>query len=121
MKISTGIDIVVVSRIEKAMKSESFLERFFSEEECRYFREKGNHPQTVAGHFAAKEAFSKALGTGIRGFSLHEAAVLHDEWGAPHFELCGKAQECAAGWQLSLSISHDGGIATAVVMALRTE
>lgn len=119
MQIKNGVDIVAIHRMEKAMERASFRERFFAPEECCYFAEKGNAPQTVAGHFAAKEAFSKALGSGISGFELREVVILHDEQGAPALHLTGKAAALSAGWQFSLSISHDGDYAIAFVTAMK--
>ena len=79
--------------------------------------EKAEH---LAGAFAAKEAFAKALGTGIRGFSLCEVEVLHDTLGAPYFALSGKAAALAEARALefTLSITHTGTLAAAMVTAI---
>ena len=68
----------------------------------------------------AKEAFGKALGTGIRGFSLCEAEVLHKENGAPYLFLSGKAKAVSdkIHAEFSLSLSHDGDYATAFVICV---
>lgn len=50
------------------------------------------NPETIAANFAAKEAFAKALGTGVRGFSLNEVSVLRGELGAPYIKLAGNAK-----------------------------
>lgn len=118
MQLKNGVDIVAINRIEKVMQHETFLERFFSPEERRYFLERGTHPQTVAGHFAAKEAFAKLLGTGITGFELREIGVAHDDLGCPFYRLSGRAAELAGQAQVSLSISHDGEYAIAFACAL---
>lgn len=74
----------------------------------------------AAAHFAAKEAFAKALGTGVRGFSLSEVEVLRDELGAPCLQLSGQARAIAEqrGLDFSVSLSHEHGYAAAVVLAL---
>ena len=59
------------------------------------FLTKKNPFETMAGHWAVKEAFSKAVKTGVRDFSLNEISVLRDELGAPYLELTGKAKELA--------------------------
>lgn len=117
MILRNGVDITEISRIEQAMQNPRFLTRWFSVGEQQDFAARGNAPQTVAAHFAAKEAFAKAMGTGLRGFSLQEIGITYDEMGAPAFALSGKAAEAAAGWQLALSLSHDGGVAIAFVTA----
>ena len=74
----------------------------------------------MAGMYAAKEAFAKALGTGIRGFSLKEAEVLHDADGRPFYRITGKAlalQHSRSIDEVLLSISHDGGLAIAFAVA----
>ena len=73
----------------------------------------------MAACFAAKEAFAKALGTGVRGFSLNEVSVAHDEWGAPFLRLSGSALAIAEEKNLSfsLSLTHTDGMAGAVVVA----
>jgi holo-[acyl-carrier protein] synthase len=121
LRMETGVDLVEIPRIAKAMEKEAFLRRFFSEEEQAYFQERAMAPQTVAGHFAAKEAFSKALGTGIRGFELREVSIRRDSLGKPSFRLTGKAAELARGWSFSLSITHTRDTAAAVVAAWREE
>ena len=109
-----GLDLCEISRMERLLGNDSFLARYFTEGEIGYIRSKGkNAAQTMAGIFAAKEAFSKALGTGI-DFDLKEISVLHDEAGMPGYSLSGTAAEKGQGDRFLLSISHDGGIAAAV-------
>lgn len=119
MIIQTGVDAVEIRRVAKSIQKTGFLERFFSEEEREYFSHKKNAPQTVAGHFAAKEAFSKAMGTGISGFELREVGVIHDHRGKPFLSLTGAAAELGEGWSFSLSITHTVTTATAFVVAWR--
>ena len=121
MTLANGVDAVEIPRIAKAIARPGFVERFFSPEEGESFRRRKMAPQTVAGHFAAKEAFSKAMGTGLSGFALREVSIRHDERGKPSFALTGGAERLAAGWRLSLSITHTGDTATAFVVAWREE
>ena len=74
--------------------------------------------QSIAANFAAKEAFSKALATGIRGFSLNEISVLRDGLGAPYIKLSGKALEAAKGLRFKVSITHTKTVASAIVLAI---
>ena len=108
-----GLDICRISRMEEAISRPRFLERFFSEEERAYVRSRGNcAPQTAAGLFAAKEAFLKALGTGIDTLALADIGITHDEKGAPRYRLTGRYADLAsAAW---LSITHDADVAAAV-------
>ena len=109
-----GLDLCGISRMEKLVADERFLNRFFSPEEIAYIRSKGRSAaQTMAGIYAAKEALAKALGTGI-SFELKEACICHDASGMPGYELAGKAAELAGDDLLHLSVTHDGGMAAAV-------
>lgn len=115
-----GIDLCEISRIEAAItKNSRFLERWYTQEEREYILGRGKAgAQSAAAMFAAKEAFLKAIGTGIgSGIALTDVAVHHDEKGAPRYALTGEAErkmgeiEAQRAW---LSISHEGGMAAAV-------
>lgn len=99
---SIGTDIVKISRIEKSMESPSFMQKVFTEKEREYCKSAEN----FAGVFAAKEAYFKALGTGLK-FPLNNIEVLHNTFGKPYF---GGVSNC------DLSISHDGDYAVATVI-----
>ncbi|MBE7048192.1 MAG: holo-[acyl-carrier-protein] synthase [Ruminococcaceae bacterium] len=119
MVIGNGIDIIEINRIATAMKRERFLTKNFSVAENAYFAKKQYTPSVVAVNFAAKEAFSKALGTGICGFSLWEVEVLRDERGKPYLRLNGHAKKAAENakvthWHVSLSHSRDYAIANVI-------
>ncbi len=119
--IKNGIDIVDIKRIEHSLKSESFKARVYGADELKELESK--RYESYAGAFCAKEAFAKALGTGVRGFSLCEVQILHDEYGAPYFSLSGNAQKIATekGFEFSLSITHTDTIAMASVIAYSKE
>ncbi len=114
-----GIDTVEIYRIEASIKNKRFIERVYSAEEIAELEKRNFVPQSAAACFAAKEAFSKALGTGIRGFALNEVSLLHDELGAPYLSLSGRAAEISRknGYEYSVSITHTDKYATAVVVA----
>lgn len=113
---TVGIDLVEIARIEKSVKSRRFVERVFSEKEIALFSSKNNPASSMAGNWAAKEAFSKALGTGVRDFSLNEVSILRDELGAPYIELSGNAEKIVQKLELefSVSITHTSQLAQAV-------
>ena len=119
--IKNGIDIVDIKRIERSLENESFKAKVYGQDELKELKNK--KAESYAGVFCAKEAFAKALGTGIRGFSLCEVQVLHDEYGAPYFSLSGNAQKIATEKSLkfSLSISHTDTVAIASVIAYDKE
>ena len=114
MIMGVGVDIVDIARFEKAAeRTPSLTERLFTE------AERVRPTQSLAGHFAAKEALIKAL-AGSGGMNWHEVVVVQNEDGAPSFQLKGKALERLHTKGVSaahLSISHDGGLAIAVVIA----
>lgn len=112
-----GIDIVKVDRIKKAIEENSrFLERLFSKNELKYIYSKNENKNTVAGMFAAKEAVSKVLGTGISNFKWKNIEILHDELNKPYVNLTGVARDIAIRKRIDnihISISHDSGITIA--------
>ena len=115
MKI--GTDIVSIERIAKSVEKsgDRFLHRFLSATEI----EMAKSTSSIAGYWAAKEAISKALGCGIgRDLAFHDILLSKDSRGAPHFTLSPKAQELHTIKSSSLSISHDGGFAIAVVVVV---
>ena len=119
--LKNGIDLIEIERIRHSCENPTFINRVFGEKERAQFSAQA-HPAThMAGAFAAKEAFAKALGTGIRGFSLCEVEVLHDALGAPYFALSGQAKALADAQNLefALSITHTDTLAAAFVTAYR--
>ena len=109
-----GVDVARAPRFEEM--EESLLEKMFTEKEI-INAPSSRQSEYFASRFAAKEAFAKALGTGIRGFSLLDITIEENEAGKPYFALSGRAADAAAGLKLNLSISHDGGICIAMVTA----
>ena len=117
-----GLDIIEVSRIEKQISSERnrFQEILFTENEIKYCEDKKNKAQNYAARFAAKEAFLKAIGTGLRdGFSWKNIEILNDELGKPEIVLHGKAKKIIEEKQITnifVSLSHLKETAVAVVI-----
>ena len=115
-----GTDIIEIERIRKAVQStKGFLEKIFSEKEIDFFYSKKLKSETIAGNFAVKEAVSKALGTGFRGFSLKDIEVLRNELGAPMVNLHNNARLLALKLEvrkIHVSISHNKSSAIAYVL-----
>jgi len=116
--IGIGTDMCAVSRMEKAIERAHFYERVFLEDERAYLEKKENaRAQSAAAMFAAKEAVSKALGTGfIRGIMPWTIGVTHDHAGKPGIVLYGAAQarlEELGGRRVHLSLTHEGDMAMA--------
>lgn len=119
--IGHGIDLVEIQRIKKIVERKPhFLTRYFSEKEKTYFDTKPqNAYQSIAANFAAKEAVSKALGTGIRGFDLRDIEILRNHLGAPYILLSGNAETLSetlgiSQWYISLSHSENYAIASVI-------
>ena len=113
-----GMDLCAVERIEKAM-SERFLSRYYTRQERDYIASRGAMgAQSAAAMFAAKEAFLKAVGTGIgAGLELCDVGVSHGELGAPAYELASRALEKLhqlGAQRAFLSLTHENGMAAAV-------
>jgi holo-[acyl-carrier protein] synthase len=113
-----GIDLCRISRMEALIKNDAFLNRYFAPGEAAYIRNQGAMAAaSLAGCYAAKEAFVKALGEGFRGIPLSDVAVDHTQKGAPFYAATGKALEAleARGiTQAHLSITHEGEMAAAL-------
>lgn len=121
MNIYTGIDAIEIERIENAMKKPGFLKRILGPCEYKYYESEGFPPQSIAGAFCAKEAFSKALGTGFRGFSLSDVQVMHDMLGKPYYVFSGFAAEVVNERNITfdLSITHTKTTAMAVAIGVK--
>lgn len=123
--LTTGVDLVEIPRVERALArfGERFLERVYTPDEVRFSR---GRPAELAARFAAKEATAKALGVGMRllspiGIGWRDVEVLNQLSGKPYVTLHGRARELAEAQGLTewaLSLSHDGGLAIAFVVAL---
>ncbi len=115
---SVGLDMVEIARIEKSMKSPRFLKVILGDSEYSQLEEKKFPKQSVAANFCAKEAFSKALGTGMRGLNMKDIQILRDSLGKPYFLLSGSAINVSNKKNLdfSLSITHTKDYACAVVV-----
>ncbi len=119
MIIGTGVDITETERIAHAMQKSGFLSRCFSEDELVLFKLKNNNVQTVSANFCAKEAFAKALGTGVRGFNLCDISVLRDDLGKPYITVSERVAKILADIGVSnifVSLSHCEHYAVAQVI-----
>ena len=109
--------MVRIERMEKSLCSEAFWQRVFGAEERAFLEtlSPARRTASAAANFAAKEAFLKACGKGLGGFSLADIQVLRAESGAPYYALRGAAAAWLAekGLHVSLSLSHEGGLAAA--------
>ena len=95
MKIyGIGTDIVGIDRIKKTIKDQKILKRLFNEKEISRCSKILNSQNCYAKRFAAKEAFSKALGTGIsNGINFNEIIVLNNKNGKPLIKFEGKTKK----------------------------
>lgn len=121
MVLGVGIDIIEIRRIDSAIKrNKNFLEKLFTDKEIEYFKSRNLRTEFIAGRFAAKEAISKALGTGFRGFSLKDIEIQNDDLGKPIVYLKNNAQRKVNSfgkYKIHLSISHseDNAVAYALM------
>lgn len=119
--IGVGIDIIEVARIREAVnKHETFLKRIYTPDEIRVNPRGEFRFQELAGRFAAKEAFFKAIKTGWRrGVTFSDVTILNEPSGAPYVRLCGRAKEVAESLgvkKIFVSISHTVDLATGIVI-----
>lgn len=120
MILGIGVDIARVSRFKKWVENPSMIERFFNPKECKSFKSVQKSCEHYAARFAVKEAFGKALGTGLLGFDLKDVYVLNKESGEPYLVLENKALEILKkrcnNPQVHISLSHESDSAIAFVV-----
>ena len=112
---NVGIDLVEISRFKDKLNNNSFISSIFNPQEIEYIS-KHNSLDTIAGLFAAKEAMLKALKKGINNYSLKDIEIIHDDNNAPSILLHNSLKNDFDIKHISLSISHDGNYATAIVL-----
>lgn len=109
-----GIDVVDIDRFKTSLeRTPGLLEKLFTE------AERSKPIASLAARFAAKEALAKALNSG-KGLSWHEAEIINLESGKPAFLFRGAIADLIDGAEVHLSLSHDAGIASAMVIVERT-
>ena len=117
-----GTDIVSVDRIKNSLKNKKFIGRIFNEKEILKCKKNNNSVNCYAKRFAAKEAFSKALGTGIsNGINFNEIIVLNKKSGKPYISVIGQTKKILnkkfkrGKSKISLSLSDEKKYAVAFV------
>jgi len=112
--MNIGTDIIQISRIETSLDKfgDKFKMKFLNSDEIKLVKK----VESIAGFWAAKEAIAKALGCGIGSdLAFHDIILSKNARGAPAFTLSKNAQKIHHIKTSSLSISHDGGFAIAIV------
>ena len=117
-----GTDIVSVERIKKSLKNKNFINRVFNEKEILKCKGINNSTNCYAKRFAAKEAFSKALGTGIsNGINFNEIVILNKKSGKPYINIIGQTKKILKRkfkkkkTKISISLSDEKQYAVAFV------
>ena len=122
MIVGIGNDIIEIERIEKAISKEGFKNKIYTQRELKNIEKRGNRTETYAGIFSAKEAISKAIGTGVREFSLTDLEILNDDLGKPHVVVSEKLDKILKNkkesYQIEISISHSKKYATAMAIII---
>ena len=122
MIVGIGNDIIEIERIEKAISKEGFKNKIYTQRELKNIEKRGNRIETYAGIFSAKEAISKAIGTGVREFSLTDLEILNDDLGKPYVVVSEKLDKILKtkkeDYQIEISISHSRKYATAMAIIL---
>ena len=122
MIVGIGNDIIEIERIEKAISKEGFKNKIYTQKELENIQKRGNRTETYAGIFSAKEAISKAIGTGVREFSLTDLEILNDDLGKPYVAVSEKLDKIIKDkkedYQIEISISHSKKYATAVAIVI---
>ena len=112
-----GIDIIEVSRIKNLMDKygDKFFQRILTEKEIAYCKSYPNPEVHFAGRFASKEAYSKAIGTGVsKDFKWKDIEILNDKRGKPHIHNIIKNEYSLYHFEISISHTKDYGCAVVV-------
>ena len=120
MIVGIGNDIIEIERIEKAISKKGFKNKIYTQKELENIEKRGNRLETYAGIFSAKEAISKAIGTGVREFSLTDLEILNDDLGKPYVVVSERLDKIIKSkkenYQIEISISHSKKYATAMAV-----
>jgi len=120
MITGVGIDIVQINRMERWLEDSKLLERYFHSEELALAQSRKNSAAlALAARFAAKEAFGKALGTGLAEISLKDIKVSNSENGKPDilfYKTAQKAFEKSGANKVHISLSHERENAIAMIV-----
>ena len=122
MIVGIGNDIIEIERIEKAISKEGFKNKVYTQRELKNIKKRGDRVETYAGIFSAKEAISKAIGTGVREFSLTDLEILNDDLGKPYVVVSERLDKIIKSkkenYQIEISISHSKKYATAMAIVI---
>lgn len=116
MVIGIGIDLCLIERIQEQMDNARFMARIFTEQERVFFASRpAVAASSAAANFAAKEAFLKAIGSGLGGAAMTDIEVLRKESGQPYYVLHGGLADWMNEHKATahLSLSHENGMAAA--------
>ena len=120
MIIGVGIDVIHVRRLERWQAIPGLLERYFHPRELAASLAKGGGAAlSLAARFAAKEAFGKALGTGLAGIVLKDIMVVNSHNGKPEIEVFGAAFQAfkrSGADRIHISLTHEQDNAVAIVI-----
>ena len=122
MIVGIGNDIIEIERVEKSISKEGFIAKVYTQREIENIVKRGNRAETYAGIFSAKEAISKAIGTGVREFALTDLEILNDDLGKPYVIVSNKLnkiiQRKKENYQIEIAISHSKKYATAMAIII---
>jgi len=119
MITGVGIDVVHVKRMERWLSNPGLLNRFFAVDEIESVISRAGAPLSLAARFAAKEAFGKALGTGLAKIVLKDIMVINSHNGRPQMELADSALAAlgkSGANKVHISLTHERDNAIAMII-----
>ncbi|MGX4601494.1 holo-ACP synthase [Faecalimicrobium sp. JNUCC 81] len=123
--LDIGVDIIEIERVRNILENNPrFLDKIFTNNEIDYFKSKGFKAETIAGNFAAKEAISKSIGTGIRNYNFNDIEVLRNNLGKPVVKTYNNLRQICIDYnvlEIKVSISHCKEYAVANAMTIIKE
>lgn len=109
-----GVDLVLIERFNNISKN--FINKYFTTNEINYINSKNRNTETIAGIYAAKEAFLKSIGVAFNKYALKDIEILHDN-GRPYFNIKETIKKEIDKNNFSLSISHEDKYVIAFVIS----
>ncbi len=118
MIVGIGTDLVENQRLERWLQKPNLLAKYFTQRELSDVDSSAHPSASLAARFAAKEAFGKALGTGLRGLALKDIETRRDSGGKPSLHLSGAAKIMveARNARVHLSLTHEAAYSLAFVV-----
>lgn len=120
MIVGIGCDVLYIERINKLLKYENFLYKYFTGNEIKMFEENSKNEKSyakkISSNFSVKEAFYKCVSKEIKNFKFKDIEVLREKEGKPYIKLYNELKKFNIGYNVYVTISNEVNIVTSFVI-----